>query len=54
MRESYPTLVQYDNTYEGVYCEEVFQNPEPQILVKTRSHGILLINSNYEFEEVAS
>ena len=54
MRKPYPTLVQYDNTYEGVYCEEVYQDPEQQILVKTRSHGVLLINSKYEFEEAAS
>ena len=53
MRKSYPTLVQYDNTYEAVYCEEVYQDETQQILVKTRSHGILLINSKYEFEEIA-
>lgn len=54
MRKSYPTLVQYDNTYEAVYCEEVYQDETQQILVKTRSHGILLVNSKYEFEEVTS
>ena len=53
MRETYQTLVQYDNSFEGVYCEEVYEDLEQKILVKTRSHGILRINSKYEFEEIA-
>lgn len=52
MRKSYPEIVQYDNAHDAIYCEEVYQDAKQQILVKTRSHGILRINSNYEFEQV--